>query len=177
MSEKNIYQIWSLNYYKKLKKWSTDDIDGDCFSFNLYRNTEISIVLLNKWRWHFSEKITPRFINNVFSEEISQIEWSITKKRNNGRPMKQLLKISNIISITVLNLIQIQNLDLSEYLLIDYPNLKDFRWFIFHWLEMEQIGKILIEVLNLNWVSKKNKKKAKKFHLFFFGVNFICSLC
>ena len=79
--------------------------------------------------------------------------------------MKQLLKISNIISITVLNLIQIQNLDLSEYLLIDYPNLKDFRWFIlqytkkknvhfgiffFHWLEIEQIGKILIEVLNLN---------------------------
>ena len=45
-------------------------------------------------------------------------------------PMKQILKIGNIISITVLNLIQIQNLDFSEYLLIDYPNLKDFRSFI-----------------------------------------------
>ena len=45
-------------------------------------------------------------------------------------PMKQKLEIKNIISITVLNLIQIQNLDLSEKLLIDYPNLKDFQIFI-----------------------------------------------
>ena len=44
--------------------------------------------------------------------------------------MKQKLEIKNIISITVLNLIQLQNLVLSEYLLIGYPNLKDFRLFI-----------------------------------------------
>ena len=48
-------------------------------------------------------------------------------------PMKQKMEIKNIISITVLNLIQIQNQDLSEYLLIDYPNLKDFLFFtIYH---------------------------------------------
>ena len=76
-------------------------------------------------------------------------------------PMKQKLEIKDIISITVLNLIQLQNLDLSEYLLIGYPNLKDFRLFIlqyikkendknvyfgnffFHWLEIEQIENIL----------------------------------
>ena len=40
--------------------------------------------------------------------------------------MKQKLKIKNIILITVLSLIQIQSLDLPEYLLIAYPNLKDF---------------------------------------------------
>ena len=51
------------------------------------------------------------------------------KKKTIEEPMKQLLKIRNITSITVLSLIQIQNLDLSEYLLIDYPNLKDFRLF------------------------------------------------
>ena len=44
--------------------------------------------------------------------------------------MKQILKIRNIISITVLNLIQTQNLELSDYLLIDYPNLKNFRLFL-----------------------------------------------
>ena len=76
--------------------------------------------------------------------------------------MKQNLEIRNINSITVLNLIQIQNPDLSEYLSIVYPNLIDFRMFIlqytkknnknlyfgnffFHWLEIEQIEKILIE--------------------------------
>ena len=41
--------------------------------------------------------------------------------------MKQIVKIRNIISITVLNLIQMQNLDLS-----DFP---------FHWLEIAQIEK------------------------------------
>ena len=77
--------------------------------------------------------------------------------------MKQKLEIRNINLITVLNLIQIQNPDLSEYLLIVYPNLIDFRLFIlqytkkktiktyilvifFHWLEIEQIEKILIEI-------------------------------
>ena len=41
--------------------------------------------------------------------------------------MKQKLRIRYTFSISVLNLIQIQSLDLSEHLLIDYPNLKDFR--------------------------------------------------
>ena len=45
ISEINLYQILRLNYYKKLKEWRTDDVDGDCISFNLYRNTESSIVL------------------------------------------------------------------------------------------------------------------------------------
>ena len=86
------------------------------------------------------------------------------KRKTIEEPMKQLLKIRNITSITVLSLIQIQNLDLSEYLLLDYPNLKDFRLFklqyskkrvikmyfllisFFHCLETEQIEKILIEI-------------------------------
>ena len=40
--------------------------------------------------------------------------------------MKQKMRIRYTISISVLNLIQIQSLDLSEYLLIDYLNLKAF---------------------------------------------------
>ena len=86
--------------------------------------------------------------------------------------MKQILKIRNIISITVLNLIQIQSLELSDYLLIDYPNLKTsgcfyyniqerkqqkciFGNFSFHWLEIEQIEKILIEISKFEFSIEK----------------------
>ena len=54
-------------------------------------------------------------------KKLTQIEWSIIKK--------QKLKIKNIISITVLILIQLRNLDLSEYFLIEHPNLKNFQLF------------------------------------------------
>ena len=56
MSEMEIYQILRLNYYKKLKEWWTDDVDGDCISFNLYRYTESSIVLLKRWRGDFRKE-------------------------------------------------------------------------------------------------------------------------
>ena len=45
-------------------------------------------------------------------------------------PMNQKLEIKNINSSIVLKLIQIQNLDLSEYLSIEYPKLIDFRLFV-----------------------------------------------
>ena len=56
MSELNIYQILRLNYYKKEKERWTDDVDGDCISFNLYRNAESSIVLLKRWRGDFRKE-------------------------------------------------------------------------------------------------------------------------
>ena len=86
------------------------------------------------------------------------------KNRTTEEQMKKELEIRNINSITVFNLIQIQNLDLSEYLLIFYPNLIEFPLYIlqntkkktiknvcfgnfsFHWLEIEQINETLIEI-------------------------------
>ena len=56
MSEMNIYQILSLNYYKKQKEWWTDDVDGDRICFKLYRNTESSIILLKRWRGDFRKE-------------------------------------------------------------------------------------------------------------------------
>ena len=53
--------------------------------------------------------------------------------------MKQKLEIKNIILITVLNLIQLQNLGLSEYILIGYPNIKDFRLFILQYIKNKVI--------------------------------------
>ena len=56
MSEMEIHQNLRLNYYKKLQEWWTKDVDGECISFNLYRNTGSSIVLLKRCRGDFEEK-------------------------------------------------------------------------------------------------------------------------
>ena len=55
-------------------------------------------------------------------------------------PMKQKLKIKNITSIIVLNLIQMQNLDLSQYPLIDYQNSKDFHLFKLQYTKKSDIN-------------------------------------
>ena len=53
--------------------------------------------------------------------------------------MKQNLETRNINSITVLNLIQTQNPDLSEYLLVFYPNLIDFRLYMLQYTKKKTI--------------------------------------
>ena len=87
MSEMDIYQILRLNYHKKLKEWWTDNVDGDCISFNLYRNTESSIVLLKRWRGDYKKQEYCQIYQQCFNlEELTQIECSISKKKhNNGR--------------------------------------------------------------------------------------------
>ena len=73
-------------------------------------------------------------------------------KKKIEEPLNQILKIGNIISITVLNLIQIQNSDLSENFYINFLSLKGFRFlyyqnlkrkknvnnFFFHWLKIKK---------------------------------------
>ena len=86
VSEMNIYQILRLNNYKKQKEWWTDDIDGDCISFNLYRNTETSIILLKRWQGDFrKEEYCQIYQQCFYLEELTQIEWSISEKQKNGR--------------------------------------------------------------------------------------------
>ena len=86
VSELNNYQILKLNYYKKLQEWLTDEVDGDCISFNLYRNTESSIVLLERWSGDYKKEEYCQIYQQIFYlEELTQIEWSISKKQNNGR--------------------------------------------------------------------------------------------
>ena len=60
--------------------------------------------------------------------------------------MKQKLEIRNINSITVLNLIQIQNPGLSEILLIVYPNLIDFRLFILQYTKKKKIKTYILVI-------------------------------
>ena len=68
------------------------------------------------------------------------------KNKAMEEPMKQKLEIRNINSITVLNLIQIQNPDLSEYLLIVYPNLIDFRLFILQYIKKKTIKTYILVI-------------------------------
>ena len=72
--------------------------------------------------------------------------------------MKQKLKITNIISINVLKLIQIQIPDLSEYLLIDYPSLKDFQLFILQFIK-KKVMKLHILVIFFSLVRKRTNRK------------------
>ena len=60
--------------------------------------------------------------------------------------MKQKLEIRNINSITVLNLIQIQNPNLSEYLLIVYPNLIEFRLYILQYTKKKTIKTYILVI-------------------------------
>ena len=71
---------------KKLKEWWTEEVDGDCISFKLYRNTETSIILLQRWRGDFrKEEYCQIYQQWFYLEELTQIDWSISKKQNNGR--------------------------------------------------------------------------------------------
>ena len=56
MTEVNNSQILRLKDYNKQKERWSDDVDGDCISFNLYRNTESSKVLLKRWRGDFRKE-------------------------------------------------------------------------------------------------------------------------
>ena len=76
MSELNIYQILKLNYYKKLQEWWTDEVDGDCISFNLYRNTESSIVLLQRWRGDYKKRVLSDLSTMFLFRKVSS-DWVV----------------------------------------------------------------------------------------------------
>ena len=65
-------------------------------------------------------------------------------------PLKQKLKIRNIISITFLSLTHKQNLDLSDYLLTVYPNLKDFQFFIVQHTKKKRIKMYILVFIFFN---------------------------
>ena len=89
------------------------------------------------------------------------------------------MKRKNIISITVLNLLQIPNLDFSENFLVSCPNLQSFWLFVlqytkekaikmnflvilFHWIETERIAKNLIEISKFELSIEKTKKNRQQ---------------
>ena len=133
-----------MNYYKQPQEWWTADVDGDCFTFNLYSCTENSKILIKRWRGDFrKEEYCQIYEQYFYFKSLTQIEWSSGGKKTMEEPMKQRMKIRNIISITVLKLIQLQNLGLSEHLSIDNPYLKGFQLFILQFIKNKTL-KMLI---------------------------------
>ena len=76
MFEMEIHQNLRLNYYKKLQEWWTEDVDGECISFNLYRNTGSSIVLLKRCRGVFEKKELPN-LSTMFLFRRVNSEWVV----------------------------------------------------------------------------------------------------
>ena len=149
MSELKIYQILKFNYYKKLQEWWTNDVYGDCVSFKLYRNTESSKKFLKRWRGDY-KKEEYIYQQCFYLEESTQVECRSVKNKTTVEPMKQKLEIRNINSIAVLNLIQMQNPDLSEDLLIIYPNLIDFRLIILQYTKKKTIKTYILVISFFN---------------------------
>ena len=74
--------------------------------------TENSIILLKMWRRDFrKEEFCHIYQQCFYLKELTQIEWSITQNKTMEELMKQKLKIMKIKLVTILNLIQTQNLD------------------------------------------------------------------
>ena len=71
----DIHQILKLSYCKKLQEEWTDDVDGDCISFNLYRNTESSMILLERRRGDYKKEEYCQIYQQCFYlEDLTQIE-------------------------------------------------------------------------------------------------------
>ena len=165
MSELNIYQNLKLNYYKKLREWWTDEVDGDCISFNLYRNTESSIVLLKRWRGDYKkEEYCQMYQQCFYLEKLTQIGWSISKKQNNERVYETEIgdkehqfdycfefdtnTKSRFVRISFDRLSKFNRLPVVYTTIYQKENDKNvyFGNFFFHWLEIEQMGKSLFEI-------------------------------
>ena len=165
MSEMNIYQILRLNYYKKQKEWWTDDVDGDRISFNLYRNTESSIILLKRWRGDFrKEEYCHIYQKCFYLEELTQIEWSISRKQKNGRFYETNIEDeehhfdycfefdtnakARVVRLSFIRLSKFKKLPVVFITIYQKENNKNvcFGNLSFHWLEIDQIEKILIEI-------------------------------
>ena len=147
MSEMEIYQILRLNYYKKLKEWWTDDVDGDCISSNLYRNTENSIVLLKRWRGDFrKEEYCQIYQQCFYLEEVSQIQWSISKKQNNGRAYETKIGDKEHPFDYCFEFNTNKKSRFVRIFLIGYPNLKDFRLFILQCTKKKMIKMYILVI-------------------------------
>ena len=146
-----------LSYYKK-----TRTVDGDCISFNMYRNTESSIVLLKRWRGDYKkEEYWQIYQHSSYLEEFTQIEWSISSKKQNNRRAYET-KIGDkehqfdycfeFDTNTKYRFVRISFDRLSKFCLyfplfiLQYTKKKTIKTYIlvifFHWLEIEQIEKI-----------------------------------
>ena len=87
MSQMDIYQISRLNYYKTLKQMTLMEIILVLFC--------LETCLLKRWRRRFfrKEEYCQIYQQCFYLEELSQIQWSISKKQNKGRAYETTIGI------------------------------------------------------------------------------------
>ena len=131
----------------------------------MYKNTESSIVLLKRWRGYFrNEEYCHIYQQCFYLEELSQIQWSIRKKQNNGRANETKIgdkehhfeycfefdtnPKSRFVRISFDQLSKLKRLPVV-YITVYQKESDKINYFgnlFFHWLEIEQIETILIEI-------------------------------
>ena len=151
----------------------------------MYRNTESLIVFLKRWRGDYKKEEYCQIYQQCFYlEDLTQIEWSISKKQNNGRANETKIgdkehqfdycfefdtnTKSRFVRKSFDRLFKFKRLPVVYTTIYQNENDKNvyFGSLFFHWLEIAQIEKILIEIskFELN-IEKKQYKLDKKSHL------------
>ena len=121
--------------------------------------------MIKRWRGDYKKEEYCQIYHHCFYlEELTQIGWSISKKQNNGRGYEteigekehQFDYCFEFDTNTKSRLVRISFDSLSKFnrLPVDYTTIYQkendknvyFGNFFFHWLEIEQIGKVLIEI-------------------------------
>ena len=121
--------------------------------------------MLKRWRGDYKKEEYCQIYQQCFYlEELTQIGWSISKKQNNGRAYETEIgdkehqfdycfefdtnTKSRYVRISFDRLSKFNRLPVVFTTIYQKENDKNIYFvnFFFHWLEIEQIGKILIEI-------------------------------
>ena len=122
-----------------------------------------------------------RVLQCFYLEELIQIQWSISKKQNNGRAYETKTidkehpfdycfefdtnKKSRFVRISFNRLSKFKRLSVVYITIYEKENDKKnvyFGNFFFHWLEIEQIEKILIEISKFELSIEKTKRTRQE---------------
>ena len=136
-------------------------------------------------------RVLPNLSTIFYLEELTQIEWSISKNQNNGRAHETKIEDrehhldycfefdtnakSRFVRLSFNRQSKFKKLPvvhITKYQKEKHKNVY-FVNFFFHWLEKEQIEKILIEISKFELSLKKQYKPDKKSPLSHFGVHCI----
>ena len=128
-------------------------------------------------------RVLPDLSTMFFLEELTQIEWSISKKQKNGRFYETNIEDkehhfdycfefdtnakSRVVRLSFNRLSKFKKLPVV-FITIDQKEKNKnvcFGNFSFHWLEIEQIEKILIEIAKFEFSIEKKYKSDNQSHL------------
>ena len=132
--------------------------------------------MLKRWRGDFRKEEYCQIYQHCFClEELSQIQWSLCKNQNTGRAYEtkigdkehhfdycfefDTITKSRFVRISFNQLSKIKRLPVVCITIYQRESDKNvyFDNFVFHWLEMKQVEKFLIEISKLELSIEKTK--------------------